>query len=273
MNPPSPEPVSGHTGPDRRPSCWRPASARACARACPRSSTAVRPADARLRARRVGRGRRGDRRARRRPIVVYSPAGRRRSARPFAERADVRAPGRAARDRRRGPGRARRRARRRDRDPRPVGRRPARHRRRPRRGPRRPARGRRGASPWPRSSPPTRPRSGGSCAASSARSSAIVEAKDATEDELDGNEINAGLYAFDADWLRRRIDTLEPSADDRRAVPDRARPARPRGRPARERGRLRGRRPVRRHQRPLAARRRRVEPARPAQRGSTCATG
>jgi bifunctional UDP-N-acetylglucosamine pyrophosphorylase/glucosamine-1-phosphate N-acetyltransferase len=40
----------------------------------------------------------------------------------------------------------------------------------------------------------------------------IVEAKDATEDELATTEINAGLYAFDADWLRRRIDTLQPSA-------------------------------------------------------------
>ena len=40
----------------------------------------------------------------------------------------------------------------------------------------------------------------------------IVEAKDATEDELAGNEINAGLYAFDAAWLRRRIGSLEPSA-------------------------------------------------------------
>jgi bifunctional UDP-N-acetylglucosamine pyrophosphorylase/glucosamine-1-phosphate N-acetyltransferase len=39
----------------------------------------------------------------------------------------------------------------------------------------------------------------------------IVEAKDASEDELDGNEVNAGLYAFDAAWLRRRIATLEPS--------------------------------------------------------------
>jgi bifunctional UDP-N-acetylglucosamine pyrophosphorylase/glucosamine-1-phosphate N-acetyltransferase len=39
----------------------------------------------------------------------------------------------------------------------------------------------------------------------------IVEAKDATDDELAGNEINAGLYAFDADWLRRRIDSLRPS--------------------------------------------------------------
>jgi bifunctional UDP-N-acetylglucosamine pyrophosphorylase/glucosamine-1-phosphate N-acetyltransferase len=39
----------------------------------------------------------------------------------------------------------------------------------------------------------------------------IVEAKDATDDELDGNEINAGLYAFDLEWLRRRIETLAPS--------------------------------------------------------------
>jgi bifunctional UDP-N-acetylglucosamine pyrophosphorylase/glucosamine-1-phosphate N-acetyltransferase len=40
---------------------------------------------------------------------------------------------------------------------------------------------------------------------------AIVEAKDADEDELANNEINAGLYAFDAAWLRRRIESLEPS--------------------------------------------------------------
>jgi bifunctional UDP-N-acetylglucosamine pyrophosphorylase/glucosamine-1-phosphate N-acetyltransferase len=40
---------------------------------------------------------------------------------------------------------------------------------------------------------------------------AIVEAMDATSDELMGNEINAGLYAFDAAWLRRRIGSLVPS--------------------------------------------------------------
>ena len=40
----------------------------------------------------------------------------------------------------------------------------------------------------------------------------IVEAQDATPDELAGNETNAGLYAFDAGWLRRRISSLEPSA-------------------------------------------------------------
>ena len=40
----------------------------------------------------------------------------------------------------------------------------------------------------------------------------VVEQKDATEDELVINEINAGLYAFDAQWLRRAIAELEPSA-------------------------------------------------------------
>ncbi len=39
----------------------------------------------------------------------------------------------------------------------------------------------------------------------------IVEARDATAEELAGNEVNAGLYAFDADWLRRRIDAIAPS--------------------------------------------------------------
>jgi bifunctional UDP-N-acetylglucosamine pyrophosphorylase/glucosamine-1-phosphate N-acetyltransferase len=39
----------------------------------------------------------------------------------------------------------------------------------------------------------------------------IAEAKDATPDELVGSETNAGLYAFDAQWLRRRIDGLAPS--------------------------------------------------------------
>ena len=39
----------------------------------------------------------------------------------------------------------------------------------------------------------------------------ITEAKDATPEELAGNETNAGLYAFDAAWLRRRIGALAPS--------------------------------------------------------------
>jgi len=40
----------------------------------------------------------------------------------------------------------------------------------------------------------------------------IVNVKDADPDELATSEINAGLYAFDAAWLRRRIGDLQPSA-------------------------------------------------------------
>lgn len=40
----------------------------------------------------------------------------------------------------------------------------------------------------------------------------IAEARDATPDELETNEVNAGCYAFDAAWLRRRIDSVAPSA-------------------------------------------------------------
>jgi bifunctional UDP-N-acetylglucosamine pyrophosphorylase/glucosamine-1-phosphate N-acetyltransferase len=40
----------------------------------------------------------------------------------------------------------------------------------------------------------------------------IVEAKDATDEELAISEINTGLYAMDAAWLRRRVGDLTPSA-------------------------------------------------------------
>jgi len=40
---------------------------------------------------------------------------------------------------------------------------------------------------------------------------AIAEAKDATVDELELGEINAGFYAFDLAWLRRRLPDLVPS--------------------------------------------------------------
>ena len=43
----------------------------------------------------------------------------------------------------------------------------------------------------------------------------IVEARDATPEELETNEVNAGLYAFDAAWLRRRIGSLKPSKSNR----------------------------------------------------------
>ena len=39
----------------------------------------------------------------------------------------------------------------------------------------------------------------------------IVEDKDATDEERQISEINAGLYAIDAAWLRRRIGDLRPS--------------------------------------------------------------
>jgi bifunctional UDP-N-acetylglucosamine pyrophosphorylase/glucosamine-1-phosphate N-acetyltransferase len=40
----------------------------------------------------------------------------------------------------------------------------------------------------------------------------IVEDKDATPEELAIDEINAGIYAFDAAWLRSRIGDVKPSA-------------------------------------------------------------
>src|SRR5215212_4730799 len=42
----------------------------------------------------------------------------------------------------------------------------------------------------------------------------IVEARDATDEELEPNEVNAGVYAFDAAWLRRRITALTPSTSN-----------------------------------------------------------
>ena len=39
----------------------------------------------------------------------------------------------------------------------------------------------------------------------------IVEARDATEDELEIDEINSGLYVFDGAWVRARIADLQPS--------------------------------------------------------------
>jgi bifunctional UDP-N-acetylglucosamine pyrophosphorylase / glucosamine-1-phosphate N-acetyltransferase len=40
----------------------------------------------------------------------------------------------------------------------------------------------------------------------------IVEDREATADELEIDEINAGVYAFDAEWLRGRIGDVKPSA-------------------------------------------------------------
>ena len=43
------------------------------------------------------------------------------------------------------------------------------------------------------------------------RITGVVEFKDAAPDELEIDEINSGLYAFDADWLRARIGDVKPS--------------------------------------------------------------
>ncbi len=48
-------------------------------------------------------------------------------------------------------------------------------------------------------------------AADGERVSRVVEAKDATPDELEASEVNAGIYAFDAAWLRGAIGRLTPS--------------------------------------------------------------
>ena len=39
----------------------------------------------------------------------------------------------------------------------------------------------------------------------------VVEEKDATDDEREIGEINGGVYAFEADWLREHVDRLTPS--------------------------------------------------------------
>mgnify|MGYP000219930132 CR=1 FL=1 len=44
------------------------------------------------------------------------------------------------------------------------------------------------------------------------RITGVVEYKDATPEQLQISEINSGLYAFDAEWLRLRIGEIEPSA-------------------------------------------------------------
>ena len=96
----------------------------------------------------------------------------------------------------------------------------------------------------------------------------IVEARDATADELETNEVNAGLYAFDATWLRRRIDALTPSASNGELyLTDLIQLAREDGRIVSAVG-LRRRRLARRDQRPEPARPGRVGAPRPAQRGA-----
>ena len=150
--------------------------------------------------------------------------------------------------------------------PRPLGRRAA--------GPGGPAvRAARAARPRPRGDRPrlgrrarSRPASAGSCATTAGTVERIVEDKDATDEERQISEINAGLYAIDAAWLRRRIGDLRPSPATGRAVPHRPRRVRARGRAHRRRARHRRRRAPHRDQRPVPARPRRVGHAGRAQR-------
>jgi bifunctional UDP-N-acetylglucosamine pyrophosphorylase/glucosamine-1-phosphate N-acetyltransferase len=43
------------------------------------------------------------------------------------------------------------------------------------------------------------------------RVEAVIEERDASEEQLDITEINVGLYAFDVAWLRRRLPDIPPS--------------------------------------------------------------
>ena len=62
-----------------------------------------------------------------------------------------------------------------------------------------------------RSSSTTRPATAGSMIGRAARSSSIVEEKDATADQRRVSLTNAGLYAFDVAWLRSAMPRLTPS--------------------------------------------------------------
>jgi len=44
------------------------------------------------------------------------------------------------------------------------------------------------------------------------RITGVIEVKDASPFDLEIDEINSGLYAFDAEWLRRRIGDIKPSS-------------------------------------------------------------
>ena len=83
----------------------------------------------------------------------------------------------------------------------------------------------------------------------------IVEVKDASEDELEVTEVNAGFYAFDVAWLRAAIGRLHAVLHHRGALSHPARRHRHRRRPPGRRGRGRRRRQPRRDQRPGPARR------------------
>ena len=94
----------------------------------------------------------------------------------------------------------------------------------------------------------------------------IVEARDATRRRARGERGQRRRVRLRRGLAPAPDRRPHPVAVERRAVPDRARPARPRGRPDRERGGLRRRRHARRDQRPQPARPGRVGAPGPDQR-------
>ena len=81
--------------------------------------------------------------------------------------------------------------------------------------------------PCSRSSPRTSAPTAASSAAPTAPSQAIVEAADATPEQLELRECNSSIYVFQADALWPALERLEPAERAGRALPDRRR-ARPR---------------------------------------------
>ena len=96
----------------------------------------------------------------------------------------------------------------------------------------------------------------------------IVEARDASEDELEIDEINAGIYAFDVAWLRERIGALHPSPATGELYLTELVGARPGRRTPDRNGRGRRRRDAPGDQRPGAAGRRHLPPAPADQRAA-----
>ena len=64
--------------------------------------------------------------------------------------------------------------------------------------------------PWSRPRSPTPPATGAS-SASPGRLTGVVEERDCTADQRDIHEVNAGVYVFDAAFLRRGLAALTPS--------------------------------------------------------------
>ena len=124
--------------------------------------------------------------------------------------------------------------------------------------------------PWPSSASTwtTRPASVASCAVRTVASPASSSTRTPAPAEREIDEINSGLYAFDADWLRRRIGDVEPSPVTGELYLPELIPLARAGRSARGHARGRGRRHAAGHQRPRPAGRRRAGDAPAHQRGA-----